>query len=150
MTSQAFTPATQSTIARTVLRFALGVVFFAHGWQKIFEYTIPGTQAAFAQMGVPAAQLVAPAIGFLELFGGAAIILGVLVRPVAALLALDMLGALFLVHAPAGLFADKGGYELVLVLAAGAAALALAGAGRFSIDALAFGRSQNRILGGLA
>jgi putative oxidoreductase len=128
----------------------LGVVFFAHGWQKIFEYTIPGTQAAFAQMGVPAAQLVAPAIGFLELVGGAAIILGVLVRPVAALLALNMLGALFLVHAPAGIFADKGGYELVLVLAAGAAALAIAGAGRFSIDALVFGRSENRALAALA
>jgi putative oxidoreductase len=101
-------------------------------------------------MGVPAAQLVAPAIGFLELLGGAAIILGVLVRPVAALLALGMLGALFLVHAPAGIFADKGGYELVLVLAAGAAALAIVGAGRFSIDALIFGRSDNRTLAALA
>ncbi|MBE4716588.1 DoxX family protein [Pseudarthrobacter sp. AB1] len=150
MSSQAQTTATQSTIARTVLRLALGVIFFAHGWQKIFEYTIPGTQAAFTQMGVPAAQLIAPAIGFLELVGGAAIILGVLARPVAALLALDMLGALFLVHAPAGIFADKGGYELVLVLAAAAAALALAGAGRFSIDAWVFGRSQSRTLAALA
>jgi putative oxidoreductase len=150
MTSPVYPAATQYNLARTVLRFALGVVFFAHGWQKIFEYTIPGTQAAFAQMGVPAAQLVAPAIGFLELLGGAAIILGVLVRPVAALLALNMLGALFLVHAPAGIFADKGGYELVLVLAAGAAALAIVGAGRFSIDALVFGRSENRALAALA
>jgi putative oxidoreductase len=150
MTSPASPAATQSSLARTVLRLALGVVFFAHGWQKIFEYTIPGTQAAFAQMGVPAAQLVAPAIGFLELVGGAAIILGVLVRPVAALLALNMLGALFLVHAPAGIFADKGGYELVLVLAAGAAALAIVGAGRFSIDALVFGRSENRALAAMA
>lgn len=150
MTSPVYPAATQSNLARTVLRLAVGVVFFAHGWQKIFEYTIPGTQAAFVQMGVPAAQLVAPAIGFLELLGGAAIVLGVLVRPVAALLALDMLGALFLVHAPAGIFADKGGYELVLVLAAGAAALAIVGAGRFSIDALVFGRSQNRTIAALA
>lgn len=150
MTSQTYSAGIQSSVARTILRLALGVVFFAHGQQKIFEYTIPGTQAAFAQMGVPAAQLAAPAVGFLELIGGAAIILGVLVRPVAALLALTMLGALFLVHAPAGLFADKGGYELVLVLAAGAAALAIVGAGRFSIDALVFGRSQNRALAALA
>ncbi|MHA7286069.1 DoxX family protein [Arthrobacter sp. MDT3-44] len=141
---------TKSTLARTVLRVALGVIFLAHGWQKIFDYTIPGTQAAFAQMGVPAAELIGPAVGFLELVGGAALILGVLVRPVAALLALDMLGALFLVHAPAGIFADKGGYELVLVLAAGAAALALVGAGRFSVDALTFGRSQNRAIAALA
>lgn len=150
MTPPAYPATAPSNLARTVLRLALGVVFFAHGWQKIFEYTIPGTQAAFSQMGVPAAQLVAPAIGFLELLGGAAIIVGVLVRPVAALLALNMLGALFLVHAPAGIFADKGGYELVLVLAAGAAALAIVGAGRFSIDALVFGRSENRTLAALA
>jgi len=150
MTSQINPTATQSTVARTVLRLVVGVIFFAHGWQKIFDYTIPGTQAAFTQMGVPAAQLVAPAIGFLELLGGAAIIVGVLVRPVAILLALDMLGALFLVHAPAGIFADKGGYELVLVLSAGAAALAIVGAGRFSIDALVFGRSDNRTLAALA
>ncbi|MHA7278362.1 DoxX family protein [Arthrobacter sp. MDT2-2] len=141
---------TTSTLARTVLRVALGVVFLAHGWQKIFDYTIPGTQAAFAQMGVPAAELIGPAVGFLELFGGAALILGVLVRPVAALLALDMLGALFLVHAPAGIFADNGGYELVLVLAAGAAALGLVGAGRFSLDALTFGRNRNRAIAALA
>jgi putative oxidoreductase len=150
MSSQSSASATTSTLARTVLRVALGVVFLAHGWQKIFDYTIPGTQAAFAQMGVPAAELIGPAVGFLELFGGAALILGVLVRPVAALLALDMLGALFLVHAPAGIFADNGGYELVLVLAAGAAALALVGAGRFSLDALTFGRSQNRAIAALA
>lgn len=150
MASQADYAATPFDTARVILRLALGVVFFAHGWQKIFEYTIPGTQAAFAQMGVPAAQLVAPAIGFLELVGGAALILGLLIRPVAALLALDMLGALFLVHAPAGIFADKGGYELVLALAAGAAALVFLGAGRFSIDALVFARSQNRTLAALA
>lgn len=150
MSSQAPAAATRSTIALTVLRLALGVIFLAHGWQKIFEFTIPGTQASFAQMGVPAAQLMAPAIAVLELAGGAALILGVLVRPVAALLVLDMLGALFLVHAPAGIFVDKGGYELVLALAAGAAALAVAGAGRLSIDSVIFGRSRNRALAALA
>lgn len=150
MTSQVSSPVTRSTLARTILRLALGVVFFAHGWQKIFEYTVPGTQAAFSEMGVPAAQLVAPAVGFLELLGGAALILGILVRPVAALLTLNMLGALFLVHAPAGLFAEQGGYEFVLVLAAGAAALAVGGAGRLSLDARIFGRSQNPTLAALA
>jgi putative oxidoreductase len=150
MSPQAPAAATRSTIALTVLRLALGVIFLAHGWQKIFEFTIPGTQAAFAQMGVPAAQLIGPAIAVLELVGGAALIVGLLVRPVAALLVLDMLGALFLVHAPAGIFVDKGGYELVLALAAGAAALAVAGAGRLSIDSLIFGRSRNRALTALA
>jgi putative oxidoreductase len=150
VSSQASAAATRSTIALTILRLALGVIFLAHGWQKIFEFTLPGTQASFAEMGVPAAQLVGPAIALLELLGGAAIIVGVLVRPVAALLALDMLAALFLVHAPAGIFVADGGYELVLALAAGAAALALFGAGRFSVDTLVFGRSRNRALAALA
>ena len=51
-----------------------------------------------------------------------------------------MLGALFLVHAAAGVFADKGGYELVLLLGAAALAVALAGAGRISVDRALFGR----------
>ena len=73
------------------------------------------------------------------------VILGVLTRIVAALLALNMLGALFLVHAPAGVFADKGGYELVLLLAAAALALALTGAGRVSVDRALFGRKNSRL-----
>ncbi|PTT63688.1 DoxX family protein [Arthrobacter sp. HMWF013] len=134
-----------TTTAITVLRVILGFLFAAHGWQKFNEWTVAGTQAAFAQMGVPAAQISAPLVAGLELAGGIALILGVLTRIVAALLALNMLGALFLVHAPAGVFADKGGYELVLLLAAAALALALTGAGRVSVDRALFGRKNSRL-----
>lgn len=134
-----------TTTAITVLRIILGFLFTAHGWQKFNEWTVAGTQAAFAQMGVPAAQISAPLVAGLELAGGIALILGVLTRIVAALLALNMLGALFLVHAPAGVFADKGGYELVLLLAAAALALALTGAGRVSVDRALFGRKNSRL-----
>ncbi|WP_426226798.1 DoxX family protein [Pseudarthrobacter sp. DSP2-3-2b1] len=134
-----------TTTAITVLRVILGFLFAAHGWQKFNEWTVAGTQAAFAQMGVPAAQISAPLVAGLELAGGIALILGVLTRIVAALLALNMLGALFLVHAPAGVFADKGGYELVLLLAAAALALALTGAGRVSVDRALFGRGNSRL-----
>ncbi|MCZ9881818.1 DoxX family protein [Arthrobacter sp. B2a2-09] len=138
----------QSTLtntALTVLRVIVGFIFAAHGWQKFTEFTIAGTQAAFGKMGVPAADVVAPIVATIELVGGIALIAGVLTRVFAALLALDMLGALFLVHAPAGLFADKGGYELVLALAAAAAAVALTGAGRISIDAAVFGRRGSKL-----
>ena len=134
-----------TTTAITVLRVILGFLFAAPGWQKFNEWTVAGTQAAFAQMGVPAAQISAPLVAGLELAGGIALILGVLTRIVAALLALNMLGALFLVHAPAGVFADKGGYELVLLLAAAALALALTGAGRVSVDRALFGRKNSRL-----
>ncbi|BAS15271.1 putative oxidoreductase MhqP [Arthrobacter sp. Hiyo8] len=138
----------QSTLtntALTVLRVIVGFIFAAHGWQKFNEFTIAGTQAAFGKMGVPAADVVAPIVATIELVGGIALIAGVLTRVFAAVLALDMLGALFLVHAPAGLFADKGGYELVLALAAAAAAVALTGAGRISIDAAVFGRRGSKL-----
>ena len=129
-----------SDLARVILRVALGAVFLAHGWQKFFQFTIPGAQGAFGTMGVPAAEIAAPVVASLELVGGAALILGFVTRIVAALLAVQMLAALVLVHLPAGMFADKGGIEFVLVLAAGAAALALVGPGRVSVDGKLFGR----------
>jgi putative oxidoreductase len=134
-----------TTAALTILRVALGFFFAAHGFQKFNEWTIAGNQAAFAQMGVPAANLTAPLVAGLELVGGIALILGVLTRVVAALLAVNMIGALFLVHAAAGVFADKGGYELVLLLGAAALALALTGAGRVSVDRALFGRMNNKL-----
>jgi putative oxidoreductase len=136
---------TLTTTARTILRVVTGFLFAAHGWQKFTEFTIAGTQAAFAQMGVPAANLVAPVIATLELVGGIALILGVLTRVFAVLLAADMLGALFLVHASAGIFAATGGYELVLILAAAALAVALVGAGKVSVDKALFGRTGSRL-----
>jgi putative oxidoreductase len=66
------------------------------------------------------------------------------------LLALDMLGALFPVHAPAGIFSDQRGYALVLVLAVSANVVALLGGGRLAIDALVFGRSRKGTLAALA
>lgn len=134
-----------NTTAVTILRVIMGFIFAAHGWQKFNEWTIAGTQASFAKMGVPAAEIAAPAVAVLELGGGIALILGVLTRVVALLLALDMLGALFLVHASAGVFAATGGYELVLLLAAAALAVALTGAGRISVDRALFGRTNSRL-----
>ena len=133
-----------SDLARAILRFALGAVFIAHGWQKFFQFTIPGAQGAFGTMGIPAAEIAAPVSACLELVGGAALILGLVTRIVAAALAVQMLAALVLVHLPAGMFVDQGGMEFVLVLAAGAAALVLVGPGRLSVDRKLFGRRDDR------
>ena len=129
-----------TSVGLLVLRVVLGVVLAAHGWQKFNQYTLAGTASSFEQMGVPLASIVAPVVATLELVGGIALILGLLSRVFAALLAADMLGALFLVHLSAGIFVDNGGYELVAILAAGAAAIALAGPGKISVDQLIFGR----------
>lgn len=134
-----------NTAARTVLRIVVGFLFAAHGWQKYNEFTLAGTQGAFTQMGVPAADVVAPIIATLELVGGIALILGLATRPFAALLTLNMLGAIILVHAPAGIFVEAGGFELVLLLGASSLAVALAGPGRLSLDHLLFGRSTSKL-----
>ena len=122
------------SIALLVLRLVFGFIFAAHGWQKYFDFTLAGTTSSFEQMGVPAAALAAPVVATLELAGGVALALGAATRVIAALLALDMLGALLMVHAGAGIFVGNGGFELVLLLAGGAAVLALAGPGRFAVD----------------
>lgn len=134
-----------TTTARTVLRGVVGFLFAAHGWQKFNEWTIAGTTAAFGDMGIPMAEVAAPVIATLELLGGIALILGLLTRPVAVLLTLDMLGALILVHISAGVFVANNGYELVLLLGAAALSLALVGPGRASVDYALFGRRNSRV-----
>ncbi len=131
-----------TSVALLVLRVALGGILIAHGWQKFSEYTLAGTASSFEQMGVPMAAVVAPVVAVIELAGGIAVVLGVLSRVFAALIALDMLGALFTVHISAGVFVDQGGYELVAILAAAGIAIALAGPGKFAVDHLLFGRKR--------
>ncbi|GAB3192255.1 DoxX family protein [Nesterenkonia suensis] len=123
-------------LALLIARVALGVILVAHGWQKFDEWTVAGTAASFEGMGIPAPTASATLVTGVELIGGALLILGLLTPVVAALNAVSMLVALFLVHAPAGLFVSEGGYELVLALFAGLIILAVGGAGRFSLDRL--------------
>lgn len=117
-----------------VLRVVVGIVFIAHGAQKIFEYTLPGTIGSFAGMGVPLPEIAAPVVAFVELLGGILLVLGLFTRPVGILLAADMLVALVLVHLPAGIWVAEGGWEFVAVLGAAALAVAFTGAGKFSVD----------------
>ncbi|HLH22419.1 MAG TPA: DoxX family protein [Chloroflexota bacterium] len=118
-----------------VLRVVVGFTFLMHGWQKLFMLGLAGTVAMFGQMGVPVPELTGPLVGALELVGGAALLVGLGTRWLAALLALDMLVAILLVHLPHGFFAPMGA-ELPLVLLGGAAALVLAGPGAFALDRL--------------
>ena len=118
-----------------VLRVAIGVTFFMHGWQKLFQMGIPGVAGFFGQMGIPAPMAAATLISLLELVGGALLIAGLFTRWVSIPLAIDMLVASLLVHLPAGFFAPNG-VELVFVLLGGTVALALAGPGAFALDRL--------------
>jgi putative oxidoreductase len=132
-----------------IVRVVLGVIFFAHGAQKVFGCFggpgLRGTIAYFKQaMGIPTGATVLAA--FIECFGGLAMFAGLLVRPAALGLVVVMLVAVAKVHWKNGFFLNmamtpgKGhGYEFNLALIGMALAVLVGGAGRYSVDRLIHG-----------
>jgi uncharacterized membrane protein YphA (DoxX/SURF4 family) len=99
-------------IALLIGRLMLGVVLFAHGWQKLVINGIGGTYAWFQAMGIPLAIVATSFVTMVEFVGGALLLLGALTRVVVALHLLVMIGAAGFVHISHGLFAQDGGWEL--------------------------------------
>jgi putative oxidoreductase len=120
------------------LRLALGVIFFYHGYEKLVEGPAD-VRAAFVPLGLPPFSFYV--LGTLELFGGILLVLGLLTRVAALLLAMEMGLVLARVDVPRGGIYAVQNYELTLALCAGAFALVATGAGLFSLDAAAFERS---------
>ena len=118
-----------------VLRVVIGFTFLMHGWQKLFELGISGTIQLYVTLGAPLPQLTGPLFGAIELFGGAALLLGLGTRWVTPLLAIDMLAAILIVKLPHGFFAPTG-YEHEFVLLGSVVTLALTGSGAFALDRL--------------
>ncbi len=109
------------------LRIIAGIGFMMHGLPKLLD--IPGTQNSFTTMGLPPD--LAIIIGLLEFIGGLAILLGILTRIAAGLLAIDMIGAILSVKLSKGFI---GGYELDLLYLAIMISLMITGPGSFSIE----------------
>ncbi len=137
--------ATDNDSATTILRLVLGVVFFAHGAQKMLGwfggYGFTGTMGFFTGvMHIPAV------FAFLaiaaEFFGGLGLIFGLLTRVAAFGIFSDMIVAVTMVHGRFGFFMNwtgtqKGeGYEYHLLILAATAFLMIRGAGAASVDRL--------------
>ncbi len=117
-----------------IARIVTGLIFVAHGSQKLFGYGLEAVTAGFGQVGILMPGLAAPAVVFVEILGGLALGLGLLTRVASAGLVVVMLGATLLVHLGNGFFLPTG-YEFTLLLAAIAAMFTLTGAGTWSVDA---------------
>jgi len=130
--------ATESVLAPLLLRVPVGIILAAHGSQKLFGwfggYGLAGTGQWMASIGLNPGVPMAFLAGSAEFFGGLALLLGLLVRPAAAVLAFTLLVAIFSVHVTKGLFLANGGYEYALALLAVVASLLASGAGRLSLD----------------
>jgi putative oxidoreductase len=129
----------------TLVRITLGVIFFAHGSQKVLGWFggngFDGTMTAFTQgMGVPSFLALLAILA--EFLGGIGLILGFLSRIAAFAIAVEMAVAVYLVHAPNGFFMNwqgtqKGeGFEYHLLAIAIAVLVTVRGAGAWSLDRL--------------
>lgn len=122
------------------MRLILGVVFAFHGAQKLFGwfggYGIEGTSQFFESIGLPLPTLNVYLAGGAELIGGLALLLGILSRSSAVLLAFTMLVASVTAHS--GFAAAGGGMEFPLTLGVVALGLALTGPGRLVVPLPAF------------
>ncbi len=142
---------TSNDFTLTLVRLVLGVVFFAHGSQKMLGwfggYGFHGTMGFFTQkMGIPAP------LAFLaicaEFFGGLGLIVGLLSRIAALGIIVNMLVAIATVHFANGFFMNwfgnqKGeGFEYHLLAIAMGLVILIKGAGAFSLDRLLSGRRE--------
>lgn len=117
-----------------LLRVGLGIIFLAHGAQKVFGlfggHGLAATVGGMESMGIPAP--LAYLASFTELFGGLAVLLGILTRLASLGLLITMLVAILLVGIKGGFFAPKG-FEFAFSLAVIALTLMFTGPGRFAV-----------------
>lgn len=118
--------------AAFVLRLALAVMFLAHGFTKVFVFTLPGTAQFFASVGFPG-WMAYPVAGA-EVFGGLFLLVGLYPRLVAAALLPVLVGASTVHLANGWSFANaNGGWEYPVFLIAAALVQVLMGDGAFAL-----------------
>jgi putative oxidoreductase len=142
---------TQNEYSLALARIALGIVFFAHGAQKMLGWFggsgFSGTISQFAKFGMPAA--VALFAIFVEFFGGLSLLFGLLSRLAALAIIIEMIGAVLTVHIHNGFFMNwmgnqKGeGFEYHIIAVALAFLILVRGAGAISINRVFFSQDSS-------
>ena len=129
---------TNAGFAALALRIPVAIIFIAHGAQKLFGwfggYGLEATGQWMTSIGLEPGYQLALLAGSAEFFGGVALFIGLLVRPVALILSITMVVAIFSVHFDNGLFMTNNGYEFALTLLAISISLMFSGAGRLALD----------------
>ena len=140
---------THNDLVLTFARLILGMVFFAHGAQKMLGwfggYGFGGTVGAFTKMGMPAALVYF--VIFVEFFGGLSMLFGLLSRLGGLGITALMIGAVLTVHVHNGFYMNwygnqKGeGFEFHLLAIALAILIMIRGAGALSLDRLIYSKT---------
>lgn len=114
--------------ALAVLRIVTALLFIVHGTQKLFAFpagAMPGPVDYLSLMGLA---------GFLEVFGGLAILVGVFTRPVAFVLSGLMAFAYWMAHAPANAFPVNNGGDAPILFCFAFLYFVFSGPGAWSVD----------------
>ena len=118
------------SIGISLLRIHFGIILLAHGWLKVYVFTVGGTVGYFASIGLPS--IIAYSVIFGELLGGVALILGIQTRLAAFLTVPIVFGAAIMnigngwLHSASG-----GGWEYAASLTVIAISLAITGSGQY-------------------
>lgn len=130
--------AAMGPITYTIVRVVIGLTIFVHGWGKVMGGAA-GIAGYFAKLGMPAPGAMAYWAIFIETVGALCVAAGLFTRFFAAVLAIEMLIALILVHSHNGFLVSvsggKNGMEYVLLLGVVLLAIAIRGGGPYSVDA---------------
>ena len=139
-------PKVTTDIGALILRLAAGAIFIPHGWPKVFGENGPGAFAADVATSYNIPTFLGYLAAYAEVFGAILLIVGLLTRLDALLLAGTMFVAAFIVQLPDALyevppgaikaFVVMKGIELPLALFAMCVAIVFIGPGRASLDHL--------------
>ena len=124
--------------ASVPLRIGLGVIFIAHGLQKVFGIFsgtgIQGFSKMLSGLGFVPSIFWAYLVAYIELIGGILLILGIFTRLISVTFFIIMLTTIFKVHLGKGFFISSGGYEYSLFIALVCIALIILGGGKLNIS----------------